>query len=246
LSDVAEQINANDFNYQLIPAHDWNNALFDQQLGLQVEHEFTVSDLSEPIRRHFQQFEQQVHQVVHQYESGHVSHEDGVRQIKTACQNISVSAFGDPSLTDSERIATAESFALAAELGEPLTQYLDAYATAHGLPPGARFLRRWLLTMARIQIGIAVTATLVALPAAGAAAAKAAVLGMALSKVKIGGVKGIGAITKTALFKGKIGGMSLKAPILTGMGAGLKHAAKSWDKPWQGASEFTFGIKIKL
>lgn len=50
----------------------------------------------------------------------------------------------------------------------------------------------------------------------------------------------------TALIKGiAIGGFKLQPVLATASSFGIKNAYKNWDKPWQGASEFTFGVKLK-
>jgi len=112
----------------------------------------------------------------------------------------------------------------------------------------ARFWRRLGRAIARVAVAVAVTAVVIAVPVAAVVVAKAAITGVGLAAVKVAGVKGAGKIIGSAVFKGlKLGKKSKikMAGSWFGAKAGLKNAAKNWSKPWQGAPEFTFGVKLK-
>jgi hypothetical protein len=243
--DVSDQVNNGDFAYTPVPTTSWDDPLLGNNLAMETEHQFTTEDLSVPVRGHLTQFESRIEAIVTQYENGIITEEEGIARMKSECSQTGNSVVNNPMLTELERNATAESFYMMDELTMPLTNYVEDYAVANGLSE-ARFFRRLVRAIARVVVAVVVTAVIIAVPVVAVAVAKAAITGVALSAVKIGAAKGIGAIMKASIIKGKIGGISTYSPILTGMYAGLKNAEKNWDKPWQGASEFVFGYKVKL
>jgi len=239
--DVASRINSEEFTFTPIQTANWNEPVFDNQFGLDTEYEFTVDDLSVPVRNHLNQFTNRLDVIANQHEDGLMTEEQAIELVKAECKLAGNNAFTNSAFTEMERNAMAEVFYLTEELSLPLANYVEEYALANGLAERG-FFRRLGRAFLRVVVAVAVTAAIIAVPVAAVVGVKA----LAGATIKIGAVKGFGSIMKASVIKGKIGGIKTYSPILSGMYAGIKNAEKNWDKPWQGLPEFTFGYKVKL
>jgi len=111
----------------------------------------------------------------------------------------------------------------------------DTLVTTMGIfgKKGPRFWR----AVVRVVLAVAVAAVIVAIPIAAMAVATALSTGSPLV---------IGSYIGGVLLKGfTVGSFTVASTLGSALYAGFNNAAKNWDKPWQGANEFVFGLKIK-
>jgi len=142
-------------------------------------------------------------------------------------------------LTDMEAQAAQETFYGVEQSMDQAYNEMLAFEQSQPGAANGRFLRKLWRAVKRVVVAAAVTALVVAVPVAAVAVGKVLFLGVA--------AKSIGVAVTTALVKGVTlsKGIMLTAALASGTAAGVKNAAKNWDKPWKGRQEFIYGIKIK-
>ncbi|MFC0263089.1 hypothetical protein [Fontibacter flavus] len=245
LEEIAWAISNPDFNFQFIDNSIFHSFEHDLALGLTEELEFSMTDLSHKTNTYLLSFQNQIQEIMLSYENGFISETQMKNQVKTLSQQQRNSVLLDNQLSENKKIAISETFQTIDELTFEISE-LTKQGIYENDMSNAFFRGRFARALARVVIGMVVTAVVVAVPVAAVAISKAALSGMTISSIKIGAIKGVGSIIKSAVWTGKIGSVSLAAPLLTGMGASIKHAAKSYDKDWQGWEELSWGIKVKL
>lgn len=157
------------------------------------------------------------------------------------CQQTTYHAYG---LTETERTVLQQTFyGVEQYMDQVYTQLIpyalaDAAATAAGARRGG-FWRNLGDAFLRVALGVAVVAAVTVLVVSGVGLAG----GLVVATTKLAAVK---ATISTVLIKGTtVGSFQVQSVLLTGVAGGLKNAVKNWGYPWQGSSEFVFGIKLK-
>lgn len=211
----------------------------DESLISNADREYTINDLSSPLRRRINSFNARLSQIA---ENDNLSDEQSMSQLRTICTEISREAATTNELTAGEKEALMAACNYSSAISQPTYDYL----VASNQNNQGRLFGRIFRALARVVAAVVTTAVIIAVPVAAAVVIKAAALKVSVASVKIGAAKGIGGILKKAVVSGKVGKLSMAAPYMTGLGAGLKNAEKNWGKDWKGIEEFTFGYKIKL
>lgn len=231
LEQLSSAVNTDDFEFTNVDEELYDNSSHGEELA------FSTADLSPEVLAHLEHFQQDIDQIVTQYENGQITEEESVNMIKSACANEGQLSSDDSSLGQEEKDALASTFYMLDQLTPGIADYVGVHEGAN--VSNGRFFRRLARAVARVVVAVAVTAVIVAVPVAAVAVIKGAKVAMAM---KMAGKAVIGASKITA---GKTK-FKLSAPLMSGMSAGLKNASKNWDKSWKGAEEFTFGYKVKL
>ncbi|MFM8913513.1 MAG: hypothetical protein ACKOE6_11465, partial [Flammeovirgaceae bacterium] len=211
----------------------------DESLISNADHEYTINDLSSPLRSRINSFNDRLNQIA---ENDNLSDEQSITQLRSICNDISLEAARTNELAVAEKEALMAACDYSSAISQPTYDYLVASNQNHE----ARLFGRIFRALARVVAAVVTTAVIIAVPVAAAVLIKAAVVGAKVASIKIGAAKGMASILKSAVVKGKVGKLSMAAPYMTGLGAGLKNAEKNWSKEWKGIEEFTFGYKIKL
>lgn len=211
----------------------------DENLISNADREYTINDLSNPLRRRINSFNARLSQIA---ENDNLSDEQSMSQLRVICNEISREAATTNELTVVEKEALIAACDYSSAISQPTYDYLAVSNQNNG----ARLFGRIFRALARVVAAVVTTAVVIAVPVAAAVVIKAAALKVSVASVKIGAAKGMGGILQKALVSGKVGKLSMAAPYMTGLGAGLKNAEKNWTKEWKGIEEFTFGYKIKL
>ncbi|MFP4091213.1 MAG: hypothetical protein ACLFT3_12975 [Cyclobacteriaceae bacterium] len=243
IEELAAETNDENFEYTLIDNALANDAAHSAMLGLENVQEFGLDDLSPQVQSHIFHFYEEVEAVLSAYERGEITEEEGFNRMQSACGTEAGLSLEDNALSAEEQEALVNTFYAMEELVIPTAAYFQAHDVA---PVNGRFLRRAVRATLRILIGVAVTSLVVAIPVAAVVVTKTVIKTSALFKAaKAGYAAGQKVLIKGATIQAKNGVFKVKAPLLTGAGAGLKHAAKSWDKSWQGWKELQLGYKAE-
>lgn len=148
-------------------------------------------------------------------------------------------------LTETERTVMQEVFyGVEQSMDQAYTQLLpyaladDAASTNASAKRKRNFWQKYGDAILRVALGVAVVAAVAVLVVSGVGLA-----GAAIGVTKLAAIKGTIGL---ALTKGvTIGGFHVAGAIGVGLYGGLNSAVKNWGKPWQGSSEFVFGLKLK-
>lgn len=211
----------------------------DENMVLNAGHNYTIDDLSKPLKRRIDSFNTRLSQIA---ENDNLSDEQSMSQLQAICNEISREAATTNELTVGEKEALMAACNYSSAISRPAYDYLAATNQNNE----GRLFGRIFRGLARVVAAVVTTAVIIAVPVAAAVLIKAAAVGVKVASVKIGAAKGMGGILNKAIVSGKVGKLSMAAPYMTGLGAGLKNAEKNWTKEWKGSEEFTFGYKIKL
>ncbi|MFP4557837.1 MAG: hypothetical protein ACLFNU_13290 [Bacteroidales bacterium] len=244
IEELAAEMNNDSFEYIPIDETLFEDEAHDEELGLENTQEYELKDLSPHVQSHLVHFQEEIESILSSYEQGEITEEEGFGMIQSACSEEAGLSLGDGALSAEEKEALANSFHVMEKLTVPVANYLQAHDVGAS---NGRFWKKALRALARVAVGAVVTAVIIAVPVAAVAVGKAIVKGAALGKVaKAGWVAGKKVVLKASKIGAKNGYYELKAPILTGVGAGLKNASKDWDKSWKGWEELSYGYKIKF
>lgn len=241
---LAAAVTDEDFQFESINEEEYNA----ESSAFSEEYDFSTGDFSSRVFQHLEHFGHEMDHVLSLYENGEITEEEGISMIQSACANEGKLSYEDDALSQEEKEAMANVFYSYEQLTPGIANYIESYDNALELRGTANididapqsFLRRIrfgriLRGIARVVVAAAVTAVVVAVPVVAVAAIKGKLIGAAL--VKGGKVALAGA-------KWKSKKLSLKSPVMSGAGAGLKNAVKNWTKPWDWKKELQYGFKL--